>query len=235
MNEQKKIIEMFDKTANTYDVLNMILSLGIDKIWRRNACDKAYELLAKDVNIKIADVACGSGDMSITWQKRANKNGYIVENITGIDPSKEMLKVAKTKTDSVEFVNSEAKSLPFEDKSIDIVSITYGIRNVVDRGEAFKEFNRVLKKEAVLVILEFTNNKKTNLWDIIKDFYMKNIIPIIGSLISKDKEAYKYLPESIDKFLSKKMLKQELEESGFDVIYLKSSLNISSCFIARKK
>jgi len=233
MTKQKKIIEMFNKTAKTYDILNMILSFGIDKIWRKNACDKTYNLLETNKQITIADIACGSGDMSICWDKRAFLNDIDIKQITGIDPSVKMLEVAKQKAKNIDFIKGEAKKLPFDDKSIDILSITYGIRNVVDRKEAFLEFKRVLKNNGLLVILEFTNNKTTNIWDILKNFYMKKVIPIIGAIISRDKEAYKYLPESIENFLTSPMLVSELKDINLDVIYLKNSLNISSCFIAK--
>jgi len=235
MDKQKKIVSMFDNIASTYDIANRVLSFGIDKIWRKKACDLSYKYYdKKDIDL-ILDVACGTGDMCDYWIKRANKNSINISSIKGIDPSSGMLEVAKKKLDNVEFIQAEATKLPIENNLTDIISISYGIRNVVNRVDGLKEFNRVMKMGGLLVILEFTKNEKKSILDSLTDFYMKKILPTIGGILSKDKEAYRYLPDSIDAFLTQDMLKDELIDSGFEPLYIKGfSMNISTLFIAKK-
>jgi demethylmenaquinone methyltransferase/2-methoxy-6-polyprenyl-1,4-benzoquinol methylase len=235
MDKQRKIVTMFDDIAKTYDVANRVLSFGVDKVWRKKACDLSYEFYGKkDIDL-ILDVACGTGDMCDYWLKRADANSINIKAIKGVDPSVGMLSVAKEKLKNIEFIEGEATNLPVESGSSDIISISYGIRNVVNRVEGLKEFNRSLKDGGLLVILEFTKNEKRGLSDYLTDFYMKKILPTIGGLLSKNRDAYEYLPNSIDSFLTQDMLKNELIEAGFEPIYVKGfSMNISTLFIAKK-
>ena len=235
MGKQEKIVSMFNDIAGTYDVANRVLSMGIDKTWRNKACDLAFGFYEKNKIEKIVDVACGTGDMLTTWDKIASKNGIKIDTKIGVDPSVGMMDVAKVKLPNVEFIEAGAADMPLESESADIISISYGIRNVVQRQEAFHEFARVLKKDGLLVILEFTKNEKTNPLDYVTDFYMNKILPTLGGIISKNKEAYTYLPNSIDEFLTQDNLCKELKEAGLEPIYVKGfSMNISTLFIARK-
>ena len=235
MGKQEKIVSMFNDIAGTYDIANRVLSMGIDKSWRDKACNLAYSFYGKQDVSKIVDVACGTGDMIDFWQKTAAKNGIHLKNIVGVDPSVGMMEVAKKKLPEVEFIEAGAAQMPLEGDSADIISISYGIRNVVERQEAFNEFARVLKKNGLVVILEFTKNKKQNALDHITDFYMNKILPTLGGLISRNKEAYTYLPNSIDEFLTQENLCEELKQAGLEPIYVKGfSMNISTLFIARK-
>jgi demethylmenaquinone methyltransferase/2-methoxy-6-polyprenyl-1,4-benzoquinol methylase len=146
-----------------------------------------------------------------------------------------MMGVAKKKLPDVQFVEAGAAQMPLDSNSADIISISYGIRNVVQRQEAFDEFARVLKKDGLVVISEFTKQEKTNPLDYLTDFYMNKILPILGGLISKNKEAYTYLPNSIDEFLTTENLCKELKQAGLETIYTKSfSMKISTLIIARK-
>ncbi len=234
-DKQNKIIGMFDDIASTYDTANRVLSFGIDKQWRRKGCDKAYEMLGKNKISQIIDVACGTGDLLLYWKDRATKKGIIVDKYIGIDPSVGMLDVAKHKVEFAEFIEGQANDMPFEDESCEIVSISYGIRNVVDRKKGLSEFYRVLKPGGIVVILEFTKQEKSGIASKIVDIYMKNILPAIGGLVSKNYAAYKYLPDSIEEFLTTKMLEQELRDVGFEIKYTKSfSLGISTLIVAQK-
>ncbi len=236
MDKQKKIVSMFDEIASTYDVANRVLSFGVDKGWRKKACDRTYKIYGKNDIDLIVDVACGTGDMCEYWLKRSGKNNILIHSIIGIDPSVEMLKVAKTKKIDALFKEAEAKSLPLKDGDTDILSISYGLRNVVDRIEGLKEFNRVLKKGGLLVILEFTKLENENVVSKVRDFYMKKILPTVGGIVSRNYEAYNYLPNSIENFLTREKLVDELKECGFEIEYLKGfSMDISTLFIARKK
>ena len=235
MEKQEKIVSMFNNIAGTYDIANRVLSMGIDKSWRNKACNKTFELYGKKNIEKIVDVACGTGDMILFWKQVADENSIKLENIKGIDPSVGMMEVGKKKLPEVEFIEAFATNMPLENESTDIVSISYGIRNVVERQKAFDEFARVLKKDGLVVINEFTKNKKENLLDHLTDFYMNKILPILGGIISKNKEAYRYLPDSIDEFLTTENLCKELKLAGLEPVYVKAfSMNISTLIIARK-
>jgi demethylmenaquinone methyltransferase/2-methoxy-6-polyprenyl-1,4-benzoquinol methylase len=235
MGKQEKIVSMFNDIAGTYDVANRVLSMGIDKSWRNKACNKAFELYGNKQIEKIVDVACGTGDMIIYWEKVAKENGIDLQNVVGVDPSVGMMEVGKKKLPHVEFIEAGAADMPLDSDSADIISISYGIRNVVQRQEAFNEFARVLKKDGLVVINEFTKNKKEKLLDHVTDFYMNKILPTLGGMISKNKEAYTYLPNSIDEFLTTENLCNELKNAGLEPIHVKAfSMNISTLIIARK-
>jgi len=234
--KQEKIVTMFDDIASTYDKANRVLSMGIDIQWRKQGCNKAFEILAKKELGQITDVATGTGDLLIYWKEEAEKNGVTIDKYVGIDPSVGMLDVAKGKVDFAEFIVGKAQELPIEDESTDIISISYGIRNVVDRVEALQEFHRALKPDGIVVILEFTKQERDSIIDKIVDFGMKNVLPRVGGLISKNYEAYKYLPDSIEEFLTTEMLEKELESVGFEMKYTKSfSMGISTLLVAQKK
>ena len=235
-NKQEKIVSMFDNIAPTYDTANRVMSMGVDKSWRRKACDLAYEFYGHDTLDKIVDVACGTGDMMDFWKKRSEVNGIAIGEIVGVDPSNGMVNVAREKYPKFNYHISKATEIPLEDSSADILSITYGIRNVVEREKALKEFNRVLKKDGLVIILEFMKNENPSTLGKIRDFYMNKILPKVGGFISKNLEAYEYLPNSIEDFSTVENMQQELETAGFEMLYTKSfSMDISTLLIARKK
>ncbi|MEK6660233.1 MAG: bifunctional demethylmenaquinone methyltransferase/2-methoxy-6-polyprenyl-1,4-benzoquinol methylase UbiE [Campylobacterota bacterium] len=236
MEKQEKIVSMFDNIAPTYDTANRVMSMGVDKSWRRKACDLAYGFYAQDSIDKIVDVACGTGDMMDFWKKRSETNGIAVGEIIGVDPSKGMVAVAREKFPKFNYHISKATEIPLQDCSADILSITYGIRYVVEREAALREFNRVLKQGGLVVILEFMKNENPSMLGKIRDFYMNKVLPKIGGFISNNLEAYEYLPNSIEDFSTVENMKKELETAGFEIIYAKSfSMDISTLLIARKK
>ncbi|CAA6806797.1 MAG: Ubiquinone/menaquinone biosynthesis C-methyltransferase UbiE [uncultured Sulfurovum sp.] len=233
--KQDKIVGMFDDIASTYDLANRVLSMGIDKQWRRKGCDKAFDILATKKVDQLTDVACGTGDLLMFWKEYAQKHNIEVAKYVGIDPSVGMLDVARNKVDFAEFKEGKAQELPVEDASTEIISISYGIRNVVDRVEALEEFYRALKAGGLVVILEFTKQEKLGAVSKVVDFGMKKILPRVGGLISKNYAAYKYLPDSIEEFLTTEMLVEELKKAGFEMKYTKSfSMGISTLLIAQK-
>ncbi len=234
--KQEKIVTMFDDIAGTYDLANRVLTMGIDIQWRKKGCDKAFEILDEKSLGQITDVATGTGDLLIYWREQAAKNGVTVDRYVGIDPSVGMLEVARKKVDFANFIEGKAQELPIEDVSTDVISISYGIRNVVDRVEALQEFYRALKPGGIVVILEFTKQERNGVVDKVVDFGMKKVLPKVGGLISKNYEAYQYLPDSIEEFLTTEMLQKELEEAGFEMKYTKSfSMGISTLLVAQKK
>jgi len=233
--KQEKIVEMFDDIAPTYDTANRVMSMGVDKSWRRKACDLSYEYYGKDSIDRIVDVACGTGDMMDFWRNRAEKSGRAIGEIVGVDPSNGMVDVARKKYPKFNYKIAPATAIPLEDSSADILSITYGIRNVVEREDALKEFNRVLKKDGLVVILEFMKNENPSFLSKIMNYYTNKILPKVGGFISKNLEAYEYLPNSIEEFSTVANMQKELEAAGFTMLYTKSfSMDISTLLIARK-
>ncbi len=233
--KQQKIVSMFDDIAPTYDTANRVMSMGVDISWRKKACDLSFDYYGKDTVERIVDVACGTGDMMGFWKKQAQKAGIAVGELVGVDPSVGMLEVAKEKFPSFSYHIAKATEIPLEDASADILSITYGIRNVVERQEALHEFNRVLKKDGLVVILEFMKDENKNLLKKIRDIYLHKILPYVGGLISKNLEAYTYLPNSIENFVTIQGMHKELGTAGFEILYTQSfSMDISTLIIAKK-
>ena len=235
MTKQEKIVSMFNDIAPTYDRANRVLSMGVDTIWRKKACNLAFGYCG-DKALSIVDVACGTGDMMGYWKRIGDENSIHIDEIIGIDPSDGMVGVGREKFPHMSFYIAPATQLPRENGSADIISISYGIRNVMEREAAFLEFNRVLKTGGLVVVLEFMKNENPSPLGKVRDWYMNNVLPSIGGMISKNYEAYRYLPDSIEGFLSVGKMSKELEEAGFEMLYTKSfSMDISTLMIARKK
>ena len=234
MQRQEQIVEMFNQIAPTYDKLNRILSFGVDTSWRVAGIRGVLERTPAQ-SLDILDIACGTGDMLGLWTRFCAEFHKEIHSIKGIDASEKMLEIARAKFAGLEFIKAEAAKLPLNDETADIISISYGIRNVIERQRALSEFFRVLKNGGFLLILEFTKREKGGLLAWGRDFYLSKILPKIGKIISKNQAAYEYLPSSIEGFLSKDELASELKNAGFLIIEIKSfSLGISSAFIAQK-
>ena len=234
MQKQEKIVDMFNQIAPTYDVANRVLSLGVDVSWRKFACRYMLEIF-KERSINIVDVACGTGDMMGLWSEISEEFGVEVKSLTGIDPSSGMLKEARAKFPNFKFIEAYADNTTLASGEAQILSISYGIRNVVERKAALREFNRVLALNGYVVVLEFTKRQKKGLITSLRDFYLSKILPKIGGFISKNKEAYEYLPSSIENFLDAKSFCDELAEAGFEIELCKGfSMDISTLFIAKK-
>ena len=234
--KQEKIVNMFDDIAPTYDTANRVMSMGVDTSWRKKACDLAFGYYGEKNIQKIVDVACGTGDMMGYWQKQSQKASVEIAELVGVDPSNGMVDVARKKFPDFTYHISKATEIPLEDESADIISITYGIRNVMQRQEAFHEFNRVLKKGGLVVILEFMKDENKNILKKLRDIYMHKILPYVGGAISKNLEAYTYLPDSIENFVTIQGMQKELEIAGFEMLHTQSfSMDISTLMIARKR
>ena len=244
---QETIIAMFDKIAKDYDKTNRILSLGIDVSWRKDAVKKAYKARnTRDIG-RIVDVACGSGDMIKHWHSYALESNIVVREIIGIDPSQEMLKIAQNKLQAIDESSAktdskislhlgEAKDLStLESQSVDILSISYGLRNVLEYEQALHEFARVLKPEGIVVVLDFFKKSSPSLLDRIIGIYTKHILPCIGYLISRNYAAYKYLPDSMEEFITPNELALALEKVGIQPLEISSySVGISYLVLGQK-
>ena len=233
MSKQEQIVRMFDSIAKNYDLVNRVLTFGIDKNWRKSAIKKTLELIDKN-DVKILDVACGTGDMIEIFKKEASKKNINL-TICGLDPSIGMLAQAKKRFPEVKFYKAYATDIPCESNSLDGVSISFGIRNVVEIKKAISEFNRVLKKGGIVTVLEFTKANKANKLRKCVDFYSNKILPKIGGFLSKNKEAYTYLPNSIENFYTSEELASLFKKGGFKIEKL-SSFNLGqvTLLIARK-
>jgi demethylmenaquinone methyltransferase/2-methoxy-6-polyprenyl-1,4-benzoquinol methylase len=216
MQKQENIVKMFDSISKRYDFVNRVLTFGIDKKWREKAIKDALASIDKK-EIKILDVACGTGDMIEIWQKEASKKG-ITADICGLDPSKGMLEVAKKRFENLKFYNAYATEIPCENDFLDGISISFGIRNVLEIQKAISEFHRVLKKDGIVLVLEFVKAEKPGGFRKCVDFYSNKFLPKIGGILSKNKEAYEYLPNSIENFYTPEELKNLFKNAGFESV-----------------
>jgi demethylmenaquinone methyltransferase/2-methoxy-6-polyprenyl-1,4-benzoquinol methylase len=210
MSEKKKQVkQIFDNIAGRYDFLNHFLSFGIDFYWRKKAL-KLTELNSESV---LLDVACGTGDVAI----QAKKMG--VQNIYGADYSNNMLKLFDKKSEWIDgrLVQMVAENIPFKAGSFTNISVAFGVRNFYDIQEGFNSFYRVLKPDGKATIIEFRMPSNKIIKSIYR-FYFKNILPVLGGIISGDKAAYTYLPDSVEEFDSKIDLEALLRNSGFKEI-----------------
>jgi demethylmenaquinone methyltransferase / 2-methoxy-6-polyprenyl-1,4-benzoquinol methylase len=230
--KQEAIGQMFDRIASTYDLANRILSLRQDVRWRI----KLSEQLPKEGPISILDIATGTSDLLISMcQKRPN-----IKKAIGIDISKNMLAIGQKKivqlgfSDRIFLQEADASKLPFQNKNFDVVTIAFGIRNILAMDRALDEIFRVLKPHGRLFILEFSLPKNF----LIRTLYLgyfRYILPIIGGFISKDPKAYYYLNSSVENFPSSLAFKKILLANGFSSVDIKSlSFGIANIYCARK-
>ncbi len=226
MDKKKQVRRIFDSISYRYDFLNHLLSGGVDFYWRK----KSLKLSKIDKNSILLDVACGTGDFAIAAKKMG------VKRIIGADLSFNMLKLFKQKSDWINgnLVETVAEEIPFKDSSFTNITVAFGVRNFYDLLEGFKSFHRILKTGGKATILEFRLPSNAIIkW--IYLFYFKNILPFIGNLISKDKEAYTYLPESVDEFDAKIDLKKYLLDAGFKTVTInQATFGIVQIAIAQK-
>ncbi len=207
---QASIGSMFDSIARRYDLLNHILSLGLDRRWRRRA---VQELLAYTPNT-ILDLAAGTGDMSLELLKQ-----YTPSELFCADLAPEMLAIGKRKIESVyttttlHFVDCMAEKLPFQAAKFDAVMIGFGIRNFANIPQSLKEIYRVLAAGGVLIILEFSMPQH-GLYALLYRLYLHCILPILGGLISGSFKAYNYLPSSMVRFARENPLPSAIAEAG---------------------
>lgn len=209
--QKKQQVElMFDQIAPKYDFLNHFLSLGIDKLWRK----KAIRILSEYKTETILDVASGTGDFAIAASKLKPRK------ITGFDLSEQMLNVGREKVKRlgldqlIEFKKGDSEAMPFSDAQFDAIIVAFGVRNFENLEIGLKEFKRVLKKEGVAIILEFSKPRYFPMKQLYF-FYFFRILPLIGRMVSKDHSAYSYLPESVMAFPDDQKFLDLLHKTGF--------------------
>ena len=194
--------DTFNSIATVYDKINDIISLGRHKDW------KSFFISNADFDGKILDIATGTGDIISSIKKI-----YPNTDCYGIDPSKNMLSIARQKNIGINFIEAYSEELPFPENSFDFITISFGIRNTLSIDKSLKEIHRVLKKKQNLLVMEFSKNENFFL-KILTNLYLFLIIPIVGLVYGKFKE-YFYLSKSISNFYTPKEFKKLLETNFF--------------------
>jgi len=200
---------MFNDISGRYDFLNHFLSLGVDYSWRRKFVDQ----LSLYKPQRILDVATGTGDLALLISTLEP------EHVTGIDIAGNMLAIAKQKAtqkhlqERITFEEGDAEDLHFPDEVFDAVTVAFGVRNFEDMERGLSEMRRVMKTGGVMMILEFSHPASLP-WKQLYGFYSKHMIPFIGKMVSRNTQAYTYLPESVSAFPSRKDFLDILEKAG---------------------
>lgn len=228
-SKKSQVEDMFDNIAPKYDLLNHVLSMKIDVLWR----GKLVKWMNKDQPKLTLDVATGTGDLAIVVHKGTKAD------VVGLDLSQQMLNVGIEKVkkqnlqDKISMMKGDAENLPFEDNKFDAVSVGFGVRNFENLTKGLAELRRVVKEGKSVYILEFS--KVEGFLGPLYMFYFKNILPQIGKLVSKDNRAYTYLPDSVNAFPFGEKMKQILLDTGFKKVeYKKLSLGIATIYKATK-
>lgn len=229
MEEKKNIGGLFDRIAGTYDTLNHLLSLNIDRSWRRKTVGMLHPCQ------RLLDVAIGTGDLALEVMRQ-----HKAEAIQGIDLSQEMMKIGAEKVakaglqDKIKFQLGSALEMPYDDQTYDTLTCAYGVRNFSDLDKGLGEFNRVLKPGGQLAILEFSY--PTN--PIIRfgyDMFFSHILPLIGRVVSSDKTAYSYLNKSVKEFIWGEKMVERITAAGFKNVKFRTlTFGITTIYTAEK-
>ncbi|HEX9417005.1 MAG TPA: class I SAM-dependent methyltransferase [Gaiellaceae bacterium] len=191
---------MFDRIAPVYDLMNRLMTAGLDRRWRRLTVEAAVRS-----GDRVLDACCGTGDLAVAAERLGGR-------VTGLDFSERMLERARRKSGSIEWVLGDLLALPFEEGAFDAVTVGFGVRNVADLGLGLRELRRVLRPGGRLAILEITTPR-----GVLRPFYrlwFDGVIPLMGKLLPGG-SAYTYLPASVRRFPGPEDLASMLDESGF--------------------
>jgi len=229
-SKKAQVAEMFNNISQRYDLLNHILSMGIDILWRR----KAIKLLQEVKPDTVLDVATGTGDFAIEALRLKPSK------ITGIDISQGMLDMGKIKMKNkgydskIEMLLGDSENLPFNDNMFDAITVGFGVRNFENLEKGITEMYRVLSEKGKIAILEFSKPRKFPIKQFY-NFYFLNVLPAIGKLISKDPRAYTYLPESVKAFPDGEDFVSIMQKCGYkEVKQIPLTFGIASIYIGKK-
>jgi len=237
-SKKTQVALMFDNIAHSYDFLNHFLSFGIDKLWRRKVRKVvkyyAKPSVASQTGMIYLDIATGTGDLAIELNKLKP------EKIIGVDISAGMLEVGKVKMQKkgldkiIHLELGDSERLKFADESFDAVTSAFGVRNFENLLKGLTEMYRVVRPNGVVVILEFSKPRHFPVKQLYS-FYFSFILPFWGKIISKDKSAYTYLPDSVKAFPDGEAFLEQLKLAGFARAYHHSlTFGIASIYIAKK-
>jgi len=222
----RRVREMFANIAPRYDLINHLLSVNIDKQWRRRVVQKLGALLPPEA--RVLDVGCGTGDLSIELFENT------AAHVTGVDFCGPMLKLANEKAPQLQFIEGDALRLPFAEASFDGLTTGFALRNFADVDRGLRELLRVLKPNGYVAILEFSHPANPVFASFVR-FYNWRLLPWIGGLVSGSRGAYEYLPDSISKFPNQDGLAAMMRAAGFvEVSFENLSGGIAALHIGRR-
>lgn len=232
MPKKEKVQQMFDNIAPTYDKLNHIMSLSVDKLWRRHALKEIVDGTSQ----RILDVACGTGDSTISIARAAAEG----TKVTGADISEGMMALVMEKArkagvgDRIDLQVADGEALPYGEETFDRVTCAFGIRNFEHKEKGLAEFRRVLKPGGKAVILELSvPQNRVIRW--VYDLYFLHILPWVGGSISGDKAAYRYLPASVHNFPAPNDFCTMMEAAGFRNVRCKTfTLGLCRMFVGER-
>ncbi|MDB5192584.1 MAG: 2-heptaprenyl,4-naphthoquinone methyltransferase MenG [Segetibacter sp.] len=232
LSKKEQVANMFNKIAFRYDFLNRFLSAGIDVSWRKKAIKELKQINPQ----QLLDVATGTGDVAILAYKILNPS-----KITGIDISDGMLDVGRQKieklglTAHIEMLNGDSETIKFADSSFDAITVAFGVRNFEHLETGLQEMLRVLRPGGKLVVLEFSKPKQAAFKGIY-NLYMRTVAPGFGKLIAKNKDAYQYLNDSVQKFPEGDNFVRILDNTGYKNTYHKGlTFGICSIYCGSKQ
>jgi demethylmenaquinone methyltransferase/2-methoxy-6-polyprenyl-1,4-benzoquinol methylase len=227
---KQQVQVMFNNIAGRYDLLNHLLSMGIDRGWRK----KLVKLMAKDNPQRILDMATGTADLAIA---AAQLNPV---NITGTDIAEEMLAIGQEKANKlglggmISLLKADSENLPFRDAEFDAAMVAFGVRNYENLPKGLSEMCRVIKPGSRAFILEFSKPQRFPVKQLFR-FYSRFILPVIGRLVSKDSTAYTYLPESVAAFPQDDQFIKIMLDAGFSKAeFISLSFGITNLYIGKK-
>lgn len=210
---------MFSRIARRYDLLNHLLSANVDRRWRRLVAARVAEHASHD-GARVLDVACGTGDLSLTISERAER-----AEVTGLDFCRPMLDVARRKADerrrAIPFVEGDALALPFDEGTFDAVTIAFGLRNLASVERGLGELFRVGKPGGLVCVLEFSRPVVPVLRELF-GFYFTRVLPRVGGMVSGSRGAYEYLPDSVSRFPDQPGLAELMRAAGFERVGYKN-------------
>ncbi|MCF8462737.1 MAG: bifunctional demethylmenaquinone methyltransferase/2-methoxy-6-polyprenyl-1,4-benzoquinol methylase UbiE [Rickettsiaceae bacterium] len=233
LNKSKQVYDIFSSVASKYDLMNNIMSFGSHHLWKRHLVN-----LLINTDARLLDVASGSGDVAFAFYNKV-KEVYKKPKVTMCDINADMLDLAQEKATSryifdIDFVLSDAEKLIFEDNNFEYYTISFGIRNVVNRDAALSEAYRVLVDGGRFFCLEFSNPKGKIIKDLY-ELYSTYCIPFVGEVVAGNRDAYEYLVNSIKEFPDPETFKTSIENAGFvDVSYSSFSGGIVTLYSGYK-
>lgn len=198
---------MFGRIAPRYDLANHLLSGNLDRLWRRRTVRRVQHVLERP-GARVLDICCGTGDLAAALQRRS------ATRVLASDFCHPMLTAASRKLPGGVLFESDTLRLPVRDASLDLITVAFGFRNLVDYDAGLREMRRALRPGGVAAILEFSQ-PVNSLFASVYHFYSRRILPVIGGIVTGNPEAYRYLPESIEKFPDAPELAEAMRRAGF--------------------